>query len=693
MIVDSLILSGNGTYTVNTQDCDTATPGNQGYLPFILISKGVVSATIIAALNLSADSENGGPGGGGGGGAFSEDSMATSTVGGNGYTGGEGGAVFGGEGTGPASIYDSSGYTGLNGVLGAFEKPGAFTYYNRGANPYDPGAGSQGTGGGTGFPFGTSGQGGYTVPAVLNNSVGGYGGGSGASEGTYGGEWTGFGGAGAGNATQGTSQSSGGGQITGNSEIVPLFGGSGAAGGNPYTGLAGFGGGGGGAAAIFGFLRVTNLFLEANGANGGNSTVQLPGYFSGAGGAGSGGGIILMSKTSLSNCNLAADGGLGGVSTPINSASGLYQNGGDGGAGRIRVDGPSAVTVKASPISASSYQGPSTDTSHFVTRTFVLSGTGNGDSIRLYLRPLSGKWFLDTTLVGYIGNTWNSMITLPGSDTLYFLSAAQQVPNPSSDSFTSEPNWVMSQAAANILIVPACATTKIDLNSTIQKAGQYVNIFISIGSTAFKSNTDSMQIMLNYNNDLLSFDSLIRGCIDSLRVNRIDSLHTLVSLYFPKGYVLPDSNCVIADIRTKVMVTRAQSTDVTIESLELSSSGISTLASTCPTNSSFTIAKACGDSILRRFMETGNILTIISTYPNPVSSSATLKYSLTGESSVSLTIYDALGRVVARPVVGEMESVGQHEASFDTQGLPPGLYTCRLSAGDAEMMEKMVVAR
>jgi hypothetical protein len=45
------------------------------------------------------------------------------------------------------------------------------------------------------------------------------------------------------------------------------------------------------------------------------------------------------------------------------------------------------------------------------------------------------------------------------------------------------------------------------------------------------------------------------------------------------------------------------------------------------------------------------------------------------------------------PVVGEMESSGAHETTFDTQGLPPGLYTCRLSAGDAEMFAKMVVVR
>lgn len=681
MIVDSVILSGNGTYTVSTQDCDAVTPGNQGYLPFVLISNGVIRATTGSVLSLSADSENAGPGGGGGGGVFSEDTLeAPNNIGGRGYTGGEGGTLLGGEGTGAADTNASFGWTSLNGVSGGFEKPGAFAFYYQGT--YHPGAGAQGTGGGTGMPFGTSGQGGYTVVNALNNSIGGYGGGSGAVEGTFGGFWTGLGGAGAGNATQGTSQSSGSGGITGNSELVPVHGGSGGAGGNEYGGLAGFGGGGGGAVAIFGMLPVTNLSLQANGSDGGSSTVQIPGDFSGAGGAGSGGGIILMSKTSLSSCTLAGAGGVGGVPTLRNSAAALYQYGGDGGAGRIRVDGPSAATVNVSPNTASSYRGPSTDTSRSVERTFTLSGTGNGDSIRLYLRPLSGKWFLDTALGGYAGNTWNSTITLPGTDTIYFLVAAQRVPTPAAGAFSAEPNWVLSQAAANILTVAACALTRVDLDSTSQKAGHTVNISLSIGSAGFKSNADSMQIMLLYNNDLLSYDSVIRGCVDSVRVERIDSMHTLVTLYFPRGYVLPDSTCVVADIRTSVMVTRAVSTDVEVESIALGAGGKSSPASTCSVNASFAISNACGNSTLRRFMETGSPISGAFVYPNPSSTLVTLRYHLNEKVPISVTIYDALGRIVRKPRVEEFEEEGNHEIVISALGIARGVYQCRLLSGD-----------
>jgi hypothetical protein len=79
--------------------------------------------------------------------------------------------------------------------------------------------------------------------------------------------------------------------------------------------------------------------------------------------------------------------------------------------------------------------------------------------------------------------------------------------------------------------------------------------------------------------------------------------------------------------------------------------------------------------------------------PNPASASSSLDYFLGEESSVTITIYDVLGSIVATPVMGEMESVGQHETTFNTKELPPGIYTCRLSAGDAEMLAKMVVVR
>jgi hypothetical protein len=110
-------------------------------------------------------------------------------------------------------------------------------------------------------------------------------------------------------------------------------------------------------------------------------------------------------------------------------------------------------------------------------------------------------------------------------------------------------------------------------------------------------------------------------------------------------------------------------------------------------SSSFAIDNSCGNSTLRQFMQAGELRFSISTYPNPVTSTAVLKYSLDAESSISITIYDALGRIVASPVVGEMESGGEHEYLIDTKGWAPGIYSCRLSIGDGEMFTRIVVVR
>src|SRR5579883_266983 len=309
MIVDSMVLNGTGTYTIDTTDCDPVTLGNQGFLPAIILSKGIIQTGPNVKISVDANGMNGTPGGAGGGGVYDDGTgLAPPTKGGDGFTGGEGGAnEVGGQGSGGDGNLDSSrGGISLNGMPGGAEKPGAFAY--------NWPAGMQGTGGGSGFPFGTSGQGGWTDRCVLNNTVGGYSGGSGASECCCNYVYkTAFGGGGAGNATAGNATSSGGGEISGNNMIVPFSGGSGGAAGNPWYGVTGFGGGGGGALALYGMISLNSTNVTSMGANGGDMTLDLTSEnsYSGAGGAGSGGGIMVMSKLSLSASSIAANGGTG----------------------------------------------------------------------------------------------------------------------------------------------------------------------------------------------------------------------------------------------------------------------------------------------------------------------------------------------------------------------------------------------
>ncbi len=66
-----------------------------------------------------------------------------------------------------------------------------------------------------------------------------------------------------------------------------------------------------------------------------------------------------------------------------------------------------------------------------------------------------------------------------------------------------------------------------------------------------------------------------------------------------------------------------------------------------------------------------------SVYPNPFNDSTTLTFVLERAQHVSLMIYDALGREVARPVSG-LWSAGEHHVVWNPERLPAGTYFSRL---------------
>jgi len=410
MIVDSLILSGSN-YSVSVGDPDAAAPGNQGYLPAVIISRGPVRTASNTLLQVDANGKHAGPGGGGGGGNFC-DFTGDGSDGGDGFTGGGPGGrnragnpfssdEYRNPGTGSGDFIGMTGGS-LNGIRGG------------NAPAYEA------SGGGTGHPFGTSGEG--CNSGSNCDPPGGYGGGSGQRQLQNGG--------GAGYATDGASSNLGnGGKTHGNEFIVPLAGGSGGGGGNPQQGFAcsGDGGGGGGALRLFA-PEMSTYLVTSNGAGGRDGS-------SADGGGGSGGAVSMETKLLSSVWKISAVGGSGVGSI--------------GGAGRIRMDGPLGWTSSGMPVDESLFVGPSTDTTMFVRKTFTLTGTGNGEAVHLFLRSDREPWTEIAVINGY-GTSWSHDITFEGEEGLYYLAALQSVPDPSSNQFASRPQFVMSQAAANI---------------------------------------------------------------------------------------------------------------------------------------------------------------------------------------------------------------------------------------------------
>ena len=427
MIVDSLVIVGNGTYYVSTQDCDPSINGNQGYLPLILISRGNITLSSSAIINLSGSGSTGGPGGGGGG-----NGLTCGTVGGDGFTGGGGNGDWNAncgaaipEGKGSGNLKD-----GLNAI---------------------PGGGSsnqnEGGGGGTGHPFGSSGSSGGDDSNSPIPVTPGYGGGTGGPQCCDPQQHGGGGGGGYGSIGNDGGFWSGkhsGGNVVGNAQIVPIAGGSGGGGGNVNSTTisdASNGGGGGGAITLYGLNTIIQGTVASNGGDGKQSANN------GAGGGGSGGAVVCGSKLNLSVGTVGIAGGAGGTGGPVGIVG---QNGGVGGVGRVRFDGKKIGPKTIISNGAQLYQGPSTDTSGYVNKTFTLTGSGNGKDIRVYIRPLSGAWFLAATVTGYTNN-WSKVITLPSTDTLFFLAVAEQVLNPNKLQYSAEPVWVLSQAGANFI--------------------------------------------------------------------------------------------------------------------------------------------------------------------------------------------------------------------------------------------------
>ena len=79
----------------------------------------------------------------------------------------------------------------------------------------------------------------------------------------------------------------------------------------------------------------------------------------------------------------------------------------------------------------------------------------------------------------------------------------------------------------------------------------------------------------------------------------------------------------------------------------------------------------------------------VSIYPNPVTVSATIKYSIPEPALVTLYIFDNCGRVIAKPVNASWQS-GEQELLWNAEMLPAGIYYCRLKAGDVFIIQKMV---
>ncbi|MBN2091798.1 T9SS type A sorting domain-containing protein [candidate division KSB1 bacterium] len=79
-------------------------------------------------------------------------------------------------------------------------------------------------------------------------------------------------------------------------------------------------------------------------------------------------------------------------------------------------------------------------------------------------------------------------------------------------------------------------------------------------------------------------------------------------------------------------------------------------------------------------------------YPNPFNASTRISFSLPEKEMVRLTIYNVLGKEIAR-VLNEEKLAGPHEFMFDASELTSGIYYYKLEAGSFTEMRKFVLLK
>jgi len=79
-------------------------------------------------------------------------------------------------------------------------------------------------------------------------------------------------------------------------------------------------------------------------------------------------------------------------------------------------------------------------------------------------------------------------------------------------------------------------------------------------------------------------------------------------------------------------------------------------------------------------------------YPNPFNPTTSIRYSIPNSGSVSIKIYDALGRFVQN-LVESYQSSGSHSVNFDATNLASGLYLVRIQFNDEVKTGKIVLTQ
>lgn len=87
--------------------------------------------------------------------------------------------------------------------------------------------------------------------------------------------------------------------------------------------------------------------------------------------------------------------------------------------------------------------------------------------------------------------------------------------------------------------------------------------------------------------------------------------------------------------------------------------------------------------------EVPEIITLRQNYPNPFNPSTVISFDLNQSTTVTLEVYDVMGRFTQVLVDNHLYGVGTHEVNFDASGLASGVYLYKLQAGSVTQTRLM----
>ncbi|MBN2030761.1 T9SS type A sorting domain-containing protein [bacterium] len=111
-----------------------------------------------------------------------------------------------------------------------------------------------------------------------------------------------------------------------------------------------------------------------------------------------------------------------------------------------------------------------------------------------------------------------------------------------------------------------------------------------------------------------------------------------------------------------------------------------------PDTNSIGISGSIFQIIPTRSLETAERSRLFHNYPNPFNTVTTIKYHLQKSDFMTIKIYNLNGQEVETLVNG-YQTAGVHYVKWFAEGLPSGLYLCRLHAGDFSEAKKLILQK